>query len=93
MGVQRKFKRLIILRSPKHFNVGKLQTYKIHSRCVLCVQLNSTITFLPSLRKYLFYISTKDMVSCPTTYITHVKAEVDLKFTFPTSGFDLRHIF
>lgn len=79
---KKRFQRFIFLRSPKHFNVGKLQTYRIHSRCFLSVHVSKAISFTLSSRKYLFYSATRGVLSCPSSYITHVKVGVTLKFQF-----------
>lgn len=76
------FKRLIILRSPKHFNIGKLQLFQNNSSLTIQYPVNYKLNAMKlnyRFRDFLNYIPV-----APTTYLNHIEVQytLSIKFTF-----------
>lgn len=74
------FKRLIILRSPKHFNIGKLQLLRGNSSIIFFYPLNLKVFLFNNP----FYFNTLINLFplLPTTYLTHIEVKYNLIFKF-----------
>ena len=77
-----KFRRLITLRSPKHFNIGKLQTYKCNFRYSVYLQVNRVFSIGSSTLSYLFSSIATALPQQPSTHINHVKLTVSTTLHF-----------
>lgn len=71
--IKRSFTRLVFLRSPKHFNIGKIQVFQSNSNILLLYPLNfflfsKNLNFFISLKSFLI-----NFPMLPTMYLKHIE--------------------
>lgn len=78
---KRRFRQLISLRSPKHFNIGKNQLYYIRTRLVFYKIFKKEFFLINNFTFNNFYFLFQ-FIPTATLITTHIKLDIEYKFTF-----------